>query len=216
VSLIPILVAKYLGADSDVARLLARAILALGIASLGYAMLGARHRWNASPTTSFAGTLGAAAIVLAIACPGLKSQVRLGFAGIGVPLISFGLIGLITSSMPPRARTAAGACGVLVAAMLTAPLPYLGSTHEAITIQLTILLVAAAGSLVTLSVSTRQSSSTTTIPALEPTTISGDDDASTVTLLRSTLTPTARRADEQAEETRQPQTEVRRQPQPES
>jgi membrane protease YdiL (CAAX protease family) len=98
-------------------------IVTLALPPLGWLLLTARRTWRAPALTCLAGAAGCVFVISSRVGVVLGSGTLVPLVGLGYTLLGFGLIGLATTSIDLRARIAAGAAGLLLAATLT-PVPY--------------------------------------------------------------------------------------------
>ena len=123
-------------------------IVALTLPPLAWLLLGAPRAWRAPAATSLAGAAGCVLVCLARLGVLLDSSTLIPLVGIGYTLVGFGLLGLATGELEPRARLAAGAAGLLMLATLT-PLPYVITTSQGMLEQSLLTSLGAAAALVT-------------------------------------------------------------------
>jgi hypothetical protein len=130
-------------------------IAALTLPPLAWLLLAGGRAWRAPAATSLAGAAGCLLVVAARLGILLSSSALVPLVGIGYTLIGFGLLGLATADLAPRARIAAGAAGLLLVATLT-PLPYVTTTAQAMLDQSLLTSLAAGVALVLLGLTLRQ------------------------------------------------------------
>jgi hypothetical protein len=117
--------------------------------------LGAGRAWQAPAATSLAGVAGCILVGAARVGILLDTSSLVPLVGLGYTLIGFGLLGLATGALDPRARLAAGAAGVLMVATLT-PLPYVVTTTQAMINQTLLSSFAAGAALVAVGLTLRR------------------------------------------------------------
>jgi membrane protease YdiL (CAAX protease family) len=130
-------------------------IAALSLPPLAWLLLGAGPAWRAPAATSLAGAAGCVLVSAARVGILLDSPALVPLVGVGYTLIGFGLLGLGTGALAPRARLAAGAAGMLMVASLT-PLPYLITTSAAMLDQELVTSFAAGAALVVVGLTLRR------------------------------------------------------------
>jgi membrane protease YdiL (CAAX protease family) len=139
-------------------------IVALTLPPLAWLLLGAPRTWRAPAATSLAGAAGCVLVSLARLGVLLSSSTLVPLVGVGYTLIGFGLVGLATGELDPRARLAAGAAGLLMVATLT-PLPYVITTSHAMVDQGLVTSLAAAAALVAVGLTLRRPAPSAPAPA---------------------------------------------------
>jgi membrane protease YdiL (CAAX protease family) len=130
-------------------------IVTLALPPLGWLLLSARKAWQAPAVTCVAGAVGCAVVMASRVGILLHSGTLVPLVGLGYTLIGFGLLGLATTSIDMRARIAAGAAGLLLAATLT-PLPYVITTAQGEIDQSLITSLAAAAAMVSVGLTLRR------------------------------------------------------------
>jgi membrane protease YdiL (CAAX protease family) len=130
-------------------------IAALTLPPLAWLLLAAGRTWGAPAATSLAGATGCALVVAARGGILLSSSALVPLVGVGYTLVGFGLLGLATGELAPRARAAAGAAGLLMVATLT-PLPYVTTTAQAMLDQTLLTSFAAGAALVLVGLTLRR------------------------------------------------------------
>ncbi len=132
-------------------------IAAFTLPPLAWLLLGAVGAWSAPAATSLAGAAGCVLVGAARVGVLLDSSALVPLVGVGYTLIGFGLLGLATGGLDPRARLAAGAAGLLLVATLT-PLPYVITTSQAMLDQSLLTSFAAGAALVIVGLTLRRPS----------------------------------------------------------
>ena len=135
-------------------------IVTLALPPLGWLLLTARGEWRAPAVTCLAGAAGCLVIIASRVDVLLHSVTLVPLVGLGYTLLGFGLLGLATTSIDLRARIAAGAAGLLLAAMLT-PLPYVITSGRGEIDQSLVTSLAAAAAIVSVGLSLRRPTSAT-------------------------------------------------------
>jgi membrane protease YdiL (CAAX protease family) len=130
-------------------------IVALALPPLGWLLLTARRAWRAPAVTCLAGAVGCVAVFASRVGILLGSDTLVPLVGLGYTLLGFGLLGLATTKIDLRARIAAGAAGLLLAATLT-PLPYVITTAQGEIDQSLVTSFAAAAALVSVGLTLRR------------------------------------------------------------
>jgi membrane protease YdiL (CAAX protease family) len=133
-------------------------IVALSLPALAWVLLGAGPVWRAPAATSLAGVAGCVLVGAARVGVLLDTSTLVPLVGVGYTLIGFGLLGLATGELDPRARLAAGVAGVLMVATLT-PLPYVVTTAQAMINQELLTSFAAGAALVAVGLTLRRPAS---------------------------------------------------------
>ena len=130
-------------------------IVALALPPLGWLLLTARRAWGAPAVTCLAGALGCVIVIASRVGILFQSAGLVPLVGVGYTLVAFGLLGLATTSIDLRARIAAGAAGLLLAATLT-PLPYIITSAQGEVDQSLVTSLAAAAALVSVGLTLRR------------------------------------------------------------
>lgn len=130
-------------------------IVALSLPPLGWLLLSARSAWHAPAAGCIAGAVGCALVIAARTGILLGSTTLVPLVGLGYTLVGLGLLGLATTSIDVRARLAAGAAGLLLAATLT-PVPYVITSAHAMVDQTLMTSLAAAVAIVSIGLTLRR------------------------------------------------------------
>jgi membrane protease YdiL (CAAX protease family) len=130
-------------------------IVALALPPLAWMLLTARREWQAPAVTCLAGAAGCLMVIASRVGVLLDSSTLVPLVGLGYTLLGFGLLGLATTSIDLRARIAAGAAGLLLAATLT-PLPYLITSAQGAIDQSLVTSLAAAAAIVSVGLTLRR------------------------------------------------------------
>jgi uncharacterized protein len=140
-------------------------IAAITLPPLAWLLLGSGRAWRAPTATSLAGASGCVLVAAARLGILFSSSTLVPLVGVGYTLIGFGLLGLATGDLAPRARLAAGAAGLLMVATLT-PVPYVITTSRAMLDQELVTSFAAGAALVIVGLTLRRPA--TPAPAAGP------------------------------------------------
>jgi hypothetical protein len=130
-------------------------IVTLALPPLGWLLLTARGEWRAPALTCLAGAAGCLVIIVSRVGVLLDSVTLVPLVGLGYTLLGFGLLGLATTAIDLRARIAAGAAGLLLAATLT-PLPYVITSAQGEIDQSLVTSLAAAAAIVSVGLTLRR------------------------------------------------------------
>jgi membrane protease YdiL (CAAX protease family) len=130
-------------------------IVTLALPPLGWLLLTARGGWRAPAVTCLAGAAGCLVIIVSRVGVLLDSVTLVPMVGLGYALLGFGLLGLATTAIDLRARIAAGAAGLLLAATLT-PLPYVITSAQGEIDQSLVTSLAAAAAIVSVGLTLRR------------------------------------------------------------
>jgi membrane protease YdiL (CAAX protease family) len=130
-------------------------IVTLALPPLGWLLLTARREWRAPAVTCLAGAAGCLVIIASRVGVLLDSGTLVPLVGLGYTLLGFGLLGLGTTAIDLRARVAAGAAGLLLAATLT-PLPYVITSAQGAIDQSLVTSLAAAAAIVSVGLTLRR------------------------------------------------------------
>ena len=138
------------GSGVETAGRLVTAVVAMPL--LGWLLVTAIRVWGAPATTCLLGGAGCiVVIVLRLAQIGFGSTELLVLVLLGYALISFGLCGLVATTVALRPRIAAGAAGICLVFTI-APVPYLTTTRAAILNQSLVAFLATAVALIAVGV----------------------------------------------------------------
>jgi membrane protease YdiL (CAAX protease family) len=130
-------------------------IVTLALPPLGWLLLTAPRAWRAPAVTCLAGAAGCVVVIASRVGVLLSSDTLVPLVGLGYTLLGFGLLGLATTSIDLRARIAAGAAGLLLAATLT-PLPYVITSAQGEIDQSLVTSLAAAFAIVSVGLTLRR------------------------------------------------------------
>jgi membrane protease YdiL (CAAX protease family) len=130
-------------------------IAALSLPPLGWLLLSARSAWRAPAAACVAGAAGCLLLIAARVGVLVGTTALVPLVGVGFTLVALGLIGLATAAIGGRARLAAGAAGLLLAATLT-PVPYVTTSAHAMVDQSLVVSLAAAAAIVSIGLTLRR------------------------------------------------------------